>query len=309
VLTLITCHAESVELHQLRYFDAVARHRHFTRAANELRVAQPAVSAQIRRLEAELRCELFHRSTRAVRLTTAGELLLPHVRRVLDELLTATAELDGLANPPRGKVILGAIQSLDPFDLPGCLAGFHRHSPGVEVTLRSGTAEIMLAALRTDEFDLALAPVPATPPTDLAVTPLFTDELVIALPRQHPLANRTSTTLDALCDDPFVALPVGSGLRATLAETAAQAGFVPHVQFESQDPRRVRDLVSHGLGVALLPRSVVNGSPVAILRLRPRPLLRRVGLITRAGRTLPTAVEACRRFLTEWPVPGRDPEP
>jgi DNA-binding transcriptional LysR family regulator len=307
-LTLISGHTESVELRQLVYVEAVARHGHFTRAAEELRVAQPAVSAQVRRLEAELGVPLFRRTTRRVELTGAGERFLVRARRVLTELDAARAEAGRAAGVVAGRVLLGAIQSLDPYDLPGCLAGFHAEYPEVEVELRSGTAAWMLAAVRDRRLDLALAPVPDAALQDVAVTSLFTEELVLALPPDHRLAGRDGVAPVDLRDEPWVALPPDSESRASLAAAATAAGFAPRVRFESRDPRRVRDLVGHGLGVALLPRSVATapgqGRPVAVAHVLPAPLSRTVGLLSRAGRVLPPAVEACRDFLTAWPGPS-----
>lgn len=163
MLSAITVHNEWVELRQLIYFDAIVRHGGFTRAAEHLHVAQPAISAQVRRLEAELGVELRTRTTRRVALTHAGELLYAHARRVLDEIDAARADLNRLVDVLAGQVRLGAIEALDPFDLPAALAEFHTRYPGVEMTLRSGRLQDLLAGLAADELDLAFGPIPALP--------------------------------------------------------------------------------------------------------------------------------------------------
>ncbi|HET6501106.1 MAG TPA: LysR family transcriptional regulator, partial [Amycolatopsis sp.] len=268
-----------MELRQLIYFDAVARHGHFTKAAQQLHIAQPAVSAQIRRLERELGTDLFQRTTRTVRLTPAGELLQAHVRRVLDELAAARAAVDQLSGLVRGRVLLGAVQSLEPLDLPGFLAGFHRRCPAVEIGLRSGTTNDMLGGLRAGELDLAVAPLPGEPPAGFAGSPLFTEELVIAFPPGHELATGAPVRFSALREEPFVSLPEDSGLRATLTEAAGSAGFVPRVPFEARDYRRIAELVRHGLGVALMPRSSAGDVTASL----DPPLTRTVWLIRRKG--------------------------
>ncbi len=305
VLPLIRHDYQSVELRQLVYFDAVVRHGGFTRAAQRLHVTQPAVSAQIRRLEAELGVPLLERTTRRVRLTQAGELLLDRTRRALAELDGARDDLTQLAEVMRGRVRIGAIQALGPYDLPAALAGFHSRYPGVDLILRSGRLRSLLDALDADQIDLAIGPLRADLPDRFTADPLFTDELVLIVPPAHRLAQHGPLGLDAVRDEPFVCLPADSGLRAILDRTAAAAGFTPRVPFEDADLTRIRGFVAHGLGVALLARSVAEtpGPPVTIHPLDPDPLERPVGLIQHRERLPAAAARACTAFLASWPVP------
>jgi DNA-binding transcriptional LysR family regulator len=305
VLTLMALHYESVELRQLVYFDAVVRHGGFTRAAEHLRVAQPAVSVQIRRLEAEVGARLLQRTTRSVALTHAGELVLRRARRALAELDAVRDELAGLTGGLLGRVRIGAIQALDPFDLPAALAGFHRQHPGVELALGSGALRALLDGLDHGELDLAIGPIPPGLPTRYARTPLFTDELVLVTAPDHPLAGTDPLPLVALRDEPFVCLPADSGLRAILDRLAAEAGFTPRVPFETTHLPRLRDLAAHGLGVALVARSVAEapGPPRAVHGIDPGPQLRPVGLLHRADTSLGAAAQACQAFLAGWSAP------
>jgi DNA-binding transcriptional LysR family regulator len=288
-----------VELRQLVYLDAIIRHGGFTRAAEHLHVAQPAVSVQIRRLEAELGVTLLRRTTRTVELTHAGELFLARVRRGLAELEAGRADLSRLADGLAGRVRIGAIQALDPFDLPGAMAGFHRRHPGVELALRSGNVHTFLAGLDRGELDLAIAPMPVGIPDRFARTTLFDDELVLITAPDHRLAGSGPLGLAAVSAEPFVCLPADSGLRALLDRLAADAGFTPRVPFESTHLPRLRDLVAHGLGVALIARSVAEapGLPVAVHSVDPGPVQRPVGLLHLADRPLSAAADACRAFL------------
>src|SRR3982074_393914 len=124
-----------VELHQLRYFVAVADQRHFTKAARELSVAQPSVSKQIRRLEDELGAPLFHRMRGNVALTPAGETLLPLARRVLADVAGAESEVQGLTGMRRGGLSVGATPSLSTTLVPAALARYHQNYPGIELVL------------------------------------------------------------------------------------------------------------------------------------------------------------------------------
>ena len=283
-----------MELRQLVYLDAVVREGGFGRAAALLHVAQPAVSVQIRKLESELGATLLARSTRHVALTHAGELFLVRARRVVAELDAARADLAALAGAVIGRVRIGAIQALDPFDLSGALAAFH---PDVQLGLRSGGVRSLLDDLTHDRIDLALGPVPADLPDGVVVAPLFTDELVLVTAPDHPTADAAALDLGALRADAFVCLPVGTGLRGVLDRHAAAAGFTPHVPFETTSLPRLRDLVAHGLGVALVARSVAEapGPPVVVHPVAPEPLLRPVGLLHREP--LGPAAAACRAFL------------
>jgi DNA-binding transcriptional LysR family regulator len=300
-------HYEWVELRQLTYFDAVVRHGGFGRAAAHLHVAQPAVSVQIRKLESELGTALLSRTTRRVALTHAGELFLVRARRVLAELDTARDDLAQLAGLLVGRVRIGAIQALGPFDLPGTLAAFHQRHPGVELTLRSGPLRVLLDDLGHDRIDLALGPVPATLPDRIGAATLFTDELVLITAPAHPSAGRGPLDVGALRGEPFVCLPAESGLRAVLDRLAGAAGFTPHVPFETTNLPQLRDLVAHGLGVALVARSVAEapGPPVAVHSVEPGPVWRPVGVLHHIGRPLAAAARACREALLSVAEPVR----
>lgn len=230
VLGSITDQHEQVELRQLAYFDAVVRYGGFGRAAAHLHVAQPAVSVQIRKLETELGTPLLSRTTRRVGLTHAGELFLARTRRVLAELDAARADLQQLSGAVIGRVRIGAIQALGPFDLSGALAAFHAEHPRVELMLRSGALRALLDDLDQDRIDLALGPATAGLPAWVTAEPLFADELVLATHPDHPTAGAGPLGIGSLRDDPFVCLPADSGLRAILDRLAADAGFTPYVR-------------------------------------------------------------------------------
>jgi DNA-binding transcriptional LysR family regulator len=302
----ITIHDEWMELRQLTYFEAVVRHGGFGRAAAALHIAQPAVSVQVRKLEAELGVTLLSRTTRRVRLTQAGELFLDRARRVLAELDAARTDLAGLAGALIGRVRIGAIQAVDPFDLSGALAEFHARYPAVELTLKSGPLRTLLGHLDEDRIDLAVAPLPPGLPERFAAAPLFTDELVLVTAPDHATAGAGPLDPAALRAEPFVCLPADSGLRAILDRVAGAAGFAPRVQFESTNLPRLRDLVAHGLGVALLARSVAEapGPPLAVHSVAPEPIWRPVGLLHRHDRPPGPAARACRALLLERATAG-----
>lgn len=291
-----------MELRQLTYFTAVVRHGGFTRAAEHLRIAQPAISAQVRRLEAELGVTLLRRTTRRVELTRAGEVVLARAHAVLDDLAALRADVARLADVLTGQVRIGAIEAVGPMDLPAALAAFHRTHPGVDLTLRSGRRAELLADLDADRIDLAVAPPPTEAIPRIAARVLFSEELVLVT-----APGRRAVTLGELVDEAFVCLPADSGLRALLDGACAAAGFAPRVRFEAGSLARVRELAAHGLGAALMARSVAEGpgAPVAVHPVRPA-VRRAVALLHRADRTLSAAAAACHAALLDGPdVPGR----
>jgi DNA-binding transcriptional LysR family regulator len=245
-----------MDLRQLRYLVALADERHFTRAAAREHVAQPALSQQIRRLEAEVGLALVERTTRHVALTEAGELLVARARRALAEVEAARAEIGELAGVQAGHLTIGAIGTTGPVDLSLLLASFHARYPGVGLTVLEQSSEELAEMLRRDELDLAFLSVTERVKShDLGLHRLITEQLVALLPTDHELATRRRVRLAELADGPFVSFREGARLRELLVSAARDAGFEPHIVLESIDMRRIRGLVSRGLGVAIVPRS------------------------------------------------------
>lgn len=290
-----------MELRHLVYLDAVVRCGGFTRAAQQLRVAQSAVSAQIRHLESELGVALLTRTTRRVSLTAAGELFVARARRVLAEVEAARGELDELRTILRGRVTVGATPVLGQLDLPAALATFHRRYRGVALALRCGLISALLGALDAGEVDLVIGPVHADLPARYAAEPLAEETLVLITPPDHRLASHTRIGLAEVRDEPFVCLPAGSGLRAILQSAAADAGFEPHIPFETDSPARIRELVGVGLGVALLASSAAQapGPQVTTHALHPAPPHPPIGVIHHRDRGLSAAAAALRLGFAE----------
>ncbi|MCC9309811.1 LysR substrate-binding domain-containing protein [Kitasatospora sp. RB6PN24] len=241
-----------MELRQLQYFVAVAEEQNFTRAAEKVHVAQPGVSAQIRRLEGELGQELFDRSGRAVRLTEVGEAVLPYARAALAAVAGAHQAVDELTGLLRGRVAIGMVTSHN-VDLPGLLAGFNHDHPAVEITLREADSADLLAGLHSGTLDLAIVSVGPGTPEGLALEVIDDQPLVAVVSHGHELARHTVLPLIALRDVPLISLPTGTGLRARLMEGCAAVGFAPRIAFEASDPVMLAQLAARGLGAAILP--------------------------------------------------------
>jgi DNA-binding transcriptional LysR family regulator len=245
-----------MELHQLAYFVAVAEEGNFTRAAERLHVAQPGVSAQVKRLERELGQELLDRSGRTVRLTDVGAAALPHARAALAAVQGVREAVEELAGLVRGQVAIGAVTSAGPVRLPDLLAGFHERYPAVEITLSEANSDTMLAALREGRLDLAVVGLATDPPPGIATQVLLDEPFLAVTAPSGPLAGRDEVEIPDLDGLPLMALPKGTGLRTALDAAFARVGRTPRIAFEAADPNVLVQLATRGLGVAIVPESL-----------------------------------------------------
>jgi LysR family transcriptional regulator, transcription activator of glutamate synthase operon len=281
-----------MEIAQLRYLVALAEELHFTRAAAREHIAQPALSQQIRRLEEEVGLALVERTTRRVSMTDAGELLVARARRVLAELDAARAELQALRGVQSGRVSVGALHTMGPIDLSLVLAVFHSRHPAVELTVREQSSEELAEMLRVDELDLAFLSVTERIESHgLGLHQLVSEELVAVLPPDHRLGDRRRVRMAELADEQFISFREGARLRELLMSAGRSAGFEPQIKLESNESRRIRRLVSRGMGVAILPRTdaIEPGADVAVAALTDPALRRDITLAWREERRQPPA--------------------
>ena len=259
-----------MELRQLRYVEAVARHRHFTRAAEELHVAQSALSHQILRLEAELGTQLFERTSRSVATTEAGEAVAVRARRVLDEIDGVRSEVEELEGLVRGRISIGALLAAGKIDVPSLLARFREAHPGIDVTLRGATAGETHRHLADDELDVAFSLVAGELPDGIVAERLSEDELVVAFP-PNEAPRRGRIVAPDLAAFPIVLPRPGSATRAAADEFLAGAGDRLHVALETGDPFLLRCLVSAGFGAGIVTRSLTEreGPPIEVRDVRP----------------------------------------
>jgi DNA-binding transcriptional LysR family regulator len=250
-----------MELRQLQYLVAVVEEASFTRAADRVHVAQPGVSAQVRRLERELGQELLDRSGRTVRTTAAGDVVLPYARAALAAVEGVRSAVDELAGLVRGRATVGTVVGCGAVGLPELLAAFHRAHPGVEIALTEGGSDRLLAGLLDGHLDLGLIGLAGPPDSGVEVQVVVDERVVIGVPADDPWPGTPAVTLAELGGRAVVSLPVGTGLRAALDGACAAAGVTPRIAFESSDLGVVADLATRGMGVAMLPASVATGHP------------------------------------------------
>jgi DNA-binding transcriptional LysR family regulator len=290
-----------MELRQLEYFVAVAEEANFTRAAARIHVAQPAVSAQIRRLERELGQPLLDRSRRTVRLTRAGEAALPFAKAALAAAANMRVAVDELTQMVRGTVTIGTVTAHS-VDIPSLLAEFHAEHPQVEIILSTDGSDALIDKVRTGLLDTAIVSVPPDErPEGLDIEVVTDEAIVAAVSGADQLAARKTIRLTELADRPLIALPTGAGIRHQFDAACARAGVAPRIAFEASTPVALADLAERGLGVAIVPASVPRGrsglhAVTIVPQLRGRLVLawRSDGPMSPAARVL---VNKARRLL------------
>ncbi|WBB99233.1 MULTISPECIES: LysR family transcriptional regulator [unclassified Solwaraspora] len=281
-----------MELRQLEYFVAVAEERHFTRAAERMHVAQSGLSASIRSLERELGASLFVRNTRSVELTNEGRALLSEARHALSNVAAAKDAVAAVRGLLRGRLAVGTLQCLGAVDLPAVLARFHAAHPGVEIRLRQGGSADLVERVRTGDLDLAFVSMPASSPTGVTLAPIRTEPMVLACGPDHPLRERAEVDLGELAGETFVDFSPGWISRDVVDQAMAVAGVDRRVAFEVNDVHWLLDLVSHGLGVAVVPQFFTTKRTAARFAPITDPPCWNVAVATASGRHPSTAATA-----------------
>jgi DNA-binding transcriptional LysR family regulator len=268
-----------MELRHLTHFVAVAEEGSFTRASQRLHIVQSAVSASIRGLERELGVQLFERTTQRVRLSDAGEVLLPEARRTLAAAAGARDAIDSVRGGLRGTVRLGTMQGLRLIDVPLLLAEFHREHPLVELHVRhaGGGSAALADGVRDGELDLAILASHATVP-GLELTTLAGEAMQLACCGDHPLATRKAVGLPELADETFIDFPTGWGVRSATDLAFAAARVRRAVTMEIDDVPELMRMVAVGLGIALLPPSLAIDSALRTVPIRRHAPIHELGV-------------------------------
>jgi LysR family transcriptional regulator, low CO2-responsive transcriptional regulator len=291
-----------VSLHQLSVFGAVARHQSFTRAAEELSISQPAVSAHVRELERLYGVELFEQIGRRVRLTEAGRLLAEYTDRLLALVEESRRALDELKGLERGHLTVGASTIPGAYFLPEVLVRVQERHPGVEMILRIADTHQVLGMLRRGEVDLAV--VGESQEEDgLRRQPYRSDELVLIVSPRHRWAREGLADLADLGEAAWVLREPGSSTRENAEALLRRAGVVPRVAMEWASTEAIKKAVQAGLGVSILSAHAVelevqNGL-LAVIRHPDLRCRRQFFLVSHADRRLSPAARAFAALLEE----------
>jgi LysR family hydrogen peroxide-inducible transcriptional activator len=284
-----------MEIHQLRYFCAVARAGGFTRAAEELGIAQSSLSQQIRALEKKFGTPLFERLGRSVRLTACGEALRAPALNILQQVTMAEDSLANLRDGVRGRLRFGVIPTILPYWIAPRIGDFRKTFPDVDLQLVEDSTYRLVEQLQSGDLDIAVASLPVKNP-DIICSELFREPLFLAVAKNHPLAGKPPADLRAFMHEPLLLLKEGHCLRDNVLMACTRSKAALRSIFETNQLESIFQLIQSGFGVTLVPAMASShGGGCALIPLKGAPI-RRVGYL-RAPRHVVTRP---MRELTSW---------
>jgi DNA-binding transcriptional LysR family regulator len=298
-----------MEYRHLKFFIAVAEELHFTRAAARLRVAQPHLSHEIRRLEREVGVELFARNNRQVELTAAGRTFLERVRGILDATADAARAAQRADRGEIGRLVVGCGSVAAYTVVPNAIARLRRAYPEVEIVLTEFHSDEGVEALRAGRLDVCVVYPPRNVDPALHVEPITIDPLVVALPKGHVLAKSRQISLRRLSGEPWIFWhrEIASRVYDEIVSACAAAGFEPRVVQRTTRLSTVICLVASGLGITLVPASatMLHVAGIVLREVHSPRIKIPLSLITRSGHRAPAltpfiaAVRDCARAVTK----------
>ena len=264
-----------MEIHQLRYFVAVAEEGSFSRAAAREHVAQPSLSQQIQKLEAEMDHRLFDRLSRSVVVTEAGKCLLEYARKILVEIAESRRCLDDLKHDVAGRLTIGAIPTMAPYVLPKLIGKFQTRYPKVDLEILEDTTERLALRLEEGTLDIAIMSTCQQSPA-LEPHPLGKEALFVLLPNQHRLAKKKKINWSDLKSEKFLLLHEVHCLSAQVCQLLATHNLRPELALRGAQLATIAQMVATGMGVSLVPKMMVEhelpGGCVALPFTPPAPL-------------------------------------
>jgi DNA-binding transcriptional LysR family regulator len=282
-----------MQIGQLEGFLGVARRRTLSRAASELYITQPALTARIQRLEEELGVPLFLRTPTGMRLTDPGRAFLPYATRALDTLAAGRQVVAELAAGGAGHLSVGAAPAVSTYVLPPVLKRFAASHPNVRLTVRTGHSEEILGLVLNDEVEIGL--VRALRHPGIQAEPLYEERLVLVVDERHRFAGGGRIEVEELSDEQLILFDRTSSYHDLTAAFLRESGVVPRAVMELDNIEATKKMVQEGLGVAFLPQSAVateveEGLLCAVEIVDAAPERRRIVLIRRRDAGEPTGL-------------------
>ena len=286
---------------QLRVFNEVARHLSFAKAAQALHLTPPAVTMQIKELEGHVGMPLFERTGRQVALTTVGEYMLVHSRKILATLKDAQDTAARLQKLEMGTLTIGMVSTAEYF-VPRLLAQFRREHEGIEVKLAVGNREQLVKLLHGNEVDIAIM---GRPPKELATRaePFAAHPHVFVAPTDHPLLRAGQISIESLRNASFIMREEGSGTRAALEKFFQSTRFEPKIAMEMSSNETIKQAVMAGMGLSFLSLHTLglelDNQLIAVLDVQGSPVVRSWNVVHTLSKLLSPAAEAFRYFILE----------
>ena len=299
-------------LTELKYIVAVARERHFGKAAESCYVSQPTLSVAIKKLEDELEVKLFERSAGEVTVTPLGEQIVQQAQTVLDQAATIKEMAKRGKDPLAGPLNLGVIYTIGPYLLPDLVRQNIQRTPQMPLVLQENFTVKLLEQLRAGEIDCAIMAEPF-PDTGLAVAKLYDEPFMVALPSTHPLAKRKAISAEELKEEKLLLLGTGHCFRDHVLEVCPEyarfssdsAGL--RKTFEGSSLETIKYMVAAGMGLTVVPQLSVPAereAHVVYVPFAKPPPTRRVVLAWRRSFTRYEAIAALRNAIYACPLKG-----
>lgn len=292
------------DLNDLQAFRAVVENGSFRKAAEAVKITQPALSRRIEKLESALNVKLFERTTRRVSLTAIGRAFVPEVERVLDELDNALMSISDIASSRTERVTVACVPSAAYYFMPQAISEFHRLYPRIRITVVDASAHEVNGAVASGEADFGVSFSGHLSP-EVTFDLLLEERYVMACRRDHPLADRASVAWSEMYEHDYIALDKTSGNRLIMSQALKRLHPAKDSICETRHVTTAIGLVEAGLGVAAVPSIAMPRTPHPILKAVPLEepqVLRNVGLIKRRGRTLTPAALELERLVRSMPA-------
>lgn len=285
-----------MELYQLGYFLEIARQRSFTRAADHLHMAQPALSQQMKNLEEELGTALFIRGRKETLLTAAGKTLLPRAEALLTQADAARLAVSDVAHLRGGRLIIAAIPSVSACLLPKVVANFGREHHRVELQLIEASSERVADSIESGLADIGFLQLPVSKRT-FETQVVITEPFVLLAAKSHAISKQKEAHLKHMADESFIFYK-GRARDAAL-EACRKAGFEPRIACESGELETIRALVAAGLGVAVVPQLAASSLPEAIhsVPIREPKMQRQIAAVWKKGSALSPAAQSFLKMI------------
>jgi len=295
-------------LTELRYIVALARDRHFGRAAESCHVSQPTLSVAIKKVESQLGVALFERSAAEVRITPVGERVVAQARRVLEEAVKLE-EIAGTARDPLvGTLRLGVIYTIAPYLLPQLVPALHRAAPHMPLFLKEDFTANLIPALKAGELDVLVLALPVEE-QGLVARGVYDEPFRVIVPVDHPWASREAVSADELDGENLLLLGQGNCFRDQVLEACPRVASVSETQqvsIEGSSLETIRHMVASGAGIAVMPSAAADplGDMVKVLPFAGQAPKRRVGLVWRVTFPRPQAIDAVTAAIRACSLPG-----
>ena len=289
-----------MELRQLEYFQMVSRLNSFTRAAEQLHVAQPSITNAIHKLERELNVQLFDRSQKKISLTVEGALFLARIDPILFALNQATIEMHDIANLNKGSIHFGVPPMIGAYLFPNMFTRFKKNYPQLDLTVFEEGSLATCSRLENGELDLGLVILPQASES-LEMRPILKEEIVLCVAVDHPLAASGPISFEQLRDEPFILLKEDFYHRKVIIEECQKYGFPPHILFSSSQIETVKAMVVNNIGISFLMGIAIEDNPKIVAVPLKSPIEITIGLTWKKGKYLSKAAWAFIEYIEHYP--------